>query len=427
MRDFLKLLYSPDDTPGTGETSDDGTEGTEADGDATDDTEGSEETFDEAPPEEEAEDDTEPEEEGEKSEDEEETKEEEKDEEEVFQGRPTLTDVKAKYPKIFKEFPELREVLFREQKFSEAFGSVEEAQEASSKVQNFDTIEAALMAGDSTPILEQLGANAPDALNAMVENFLPQLAAKSQDLYIKATIPVIEQFLSAGYEYGKQTNNANLMRSMQHAANYIFGKFDIPDPSRRGRPAGPHPAEQRLEHERKVWAHTRFQEASSEVSTEIDHELETEILKGLDPDKKMSDRQRNSLIKNIKDEIDATLSKDEGFRRQMRGLWQRASTANYTKDQRASIKSAFLARAKALVPGVRGRLRAEWFGEKSMKKTGTKPNGKDELSSLGKKRFSQVSGGSSSGKATKPPSSRDVDFSKTSDMDLIEGRFTRRK
>jgi len=423
----LLLLYSPDDSPGTGEGSDDGTEGTEADGDATDDTEGSEETFDEAPAEEEAEDDTEPEEEGEKSEDEEETEKEEESEEdkEVFQGRPTLTDVKAKYPKIFKEFPELREVLFREQKFSEAFGSVEEAQEASSKVQNFDTIEAALLAGDSTPIIEQLGQNAPDALASMVENFLPQLAKKSQDLYIKATIPVIEQFLSAGYEHGKSTNNANLMRSMQHAANFIFGKFDIPDPSRRGQPAGPHPAEQKLEHERRVWAQTRFQETSQEVSLEIDHELEAEILKGLDPDKKMSERQRSRLIRDIKDEIDANLSKDDAFRRQMRGLWQRASTANYPRDQRASIKSAFLARAKALVPGVRSRLRAEWFGEKSMKKTDSKANGKE--SSLGKKRFNQESGGSSSGKATKPPSSRDVDFTKTSDMDLIEGRFTRRK
>jgi len=60
-----------------------------------------------------------------------------------------------------------------------------------------------------------------------------------------------------------------------------------------------------------------------------------------------------------------------------------------------------------------------------MKKTDSKANGKE--SSLGKKRFNQESGGSSSGKATKPPSSRDVDFTKTSDMDLIEGRFTRRK
>ena len=352
--------------------------------------------------------------------------EEEEGEDKPFEGRPTLTDIKTKYPKIFKEFPELREVLFREQKFSENFGSVEEAQEAAVKAQSFNTIEAALLAGDVNPIIQQLGANAPNSLAQVVDNFLPTVMKASQDLYLRATIPVIEQFLFTAYEHGKSTNDANLMRSAQHAANFIFGKPEIPDPSRRTGNKGPHPAEQKLEEERRTWAETRFREASSEVSAEIDTELESEILKGLDPGKKLSERQRSRLIQDIKDEIDKNLGKDEAFKRQMKGLWTKAGAANYPKDQRASIKSAFLARAKALVPSVRTRLRAEWFGEK-LPNSGEKNPDKNKGQQLTRKRVIPDSGRVASGKGTRPPSSKEVDYSKTSDLDLIEGRFSRKR
>lgn len=349
---------------------------------------------------------------------------------EKFEGRPTLTDIKTKYPKIFKEFPDLREVLFREQKFSEAFGSVEEAQTAAAKVQNFDTIEAALLGGDSSPIIDQLQANAPEALVQVVDNFLPKLLEKSQDLYLRASVPVIEQFIHSAYEHGKRVGDANLMKSAQHAANFIFGKPEIPDPSRRGKPSGPHPAEQKLEEERKSWAQTRFRESSHEISGQVDRVLEREIENGLDPDKKLSDRQRTRLIQDIKDEIDAQLSKDEGFKRQMRGMWQRASTSNYSREQRASIQSAFLARAKPLVPAIRSRLKAEWFGKSSTKPSSGQPSdntgGRSDNGQF-KKRTIPESGTRSSGTRMRPPSPKEVDYSKTSDMDLIEGKFTRKR
>ena len=442
---IFRVFYSPEggggDTPhgieGDVSLMGDETEEAEPAADAdTDEDEGTDDTEEKTPPVEgkeefgEEDDEEKPAEEEETEEEPDEEKSERSDAE-VFQGRPTLTDIKTKYPKIFKEFPDLREVLFREGEFSKRFGTVEEADEAAIKNNSFNTIEAALLGGDSTPIIEQLGANAPEALASVVDNFLPQVLKHSQDLYLRATIPVIEQFLFTAYNHGKNTGDANLMRSAQHAANFIFGKAEIPDPSRRGAARGPHPAEQKLEAERKQWADTRFREASAEVSASVDVELESEILKGLDPDKQLSSRQRQSLIKEIKDELDNTLGKDEAFRRQMRSLWTRAGNANYPKDQRASIKSAFLARAKALVPSVRARLRDEWFGKAEKERpTGGKPaaNGKSQQALSQKKRFPAESGRAASNAGPRrPPAPGDVDWSKTSDLDLIEGKFTRKR
>lgn len=352
-----------------------------------------------------------------------------RDDTEIFQGRPTLTDIKTKYPKIFKEFPELRDVIFREQEFSKNFGSVEEAEEAGTKARSFDAIEASLLGGDSSPIIEQLAKNDPEALAKVVDNFLPTVLKSSQDLYLRATIPVIEQLLHSAFNQGKSSQNANLMRSAQHIAQFIFGRPDIPDPSRRGANTGPHPAEKKLQEEREQWAQQRFQEASQDINSAIDSELEAEIMKGLDPDKKLTDRQRSKLVEDIKNEIDAALGKDESFKRQMRSLWQKATTSNYGKEQRASIKSAFLARAKALVPSVRTRLRAEWLGERRPSGDGkdASKNKKQGQKQPVKKRALPSSGASAGQGPKRPPSPRDVDYNKTSDMDLIEGRFHRKR
>jgi hypothetical protein len=262
----------------------------------------------------------------------------------------------------------------------------------------------------------------------VADNFLPTLLQKGgESLYLRATVPVIEQFLWTMTENGKATGNVNMVNAARHAANFIFGKPDVPDPNRRKGQEGPHPAEQKLEAERKTWEETRFKEASSEVSTAIDSELDAEILKGLDPEKKLSPRQRASLLGEIKKEIDTTLSKDQAFGRQMKALWSKAAGASYPKDQRASIKSAFLARAKALVPAVRTRLRSEWLGEKA-------PVNDDKGNNSGNKNKEQVrkrslpdAGRSGKTGPVRPPSPKDVDYTKTSDEDLIAGRFVRKR
>lgn len=344
----------------------------------------------------------------------------------VFEGRPTLTDIKTKYPKIFKEFPELREVLFRESEFTKEFGTVEEAQEASTKARSFNVIEASLLGGDPTPIITQLGENAPEALAQVVDNFLPTLLKQSQELYLRATVPIAEQFLWTLHEHGKRTGDVNLVRSAQHAANYLFGKPEIPDPNRRRGPEGPHPAEKKLEEERNQWAQQRFQEASQEISGEIDGELDSEILKGLDPQRQMNDWQRKKLVEDIKNEIDEMLGKDPAFSRQMKALWSKAGAAGYPKDQRASIKSAFLARAKALVPAVRTRLRAAALGEKAANSGGKTDKG-NKNNQPPKKRTIPTTGQPGGQRATRPPSPKEIDYSKTSDEDLIAGRFTRKR
>jgi hypothetical protein len=344
----------------------------------------------------------------------------------VFEGRPRLSDLKKAFPEIYKKFPELRDVIAREYKFSQQFGTIEEAEEASAKAKNFDFLESGLLDGDPGEVYKQLAENSPDSLKKLADTVLPRLLEQSQDLYMRATVPVIEQFLWTLKEQGRSAKDPNLFNSAMHAAKWFFGKPEIPDPTRRVNSNEPHPAEKKLADQQKAWSQTRFKEASGEVSGAIDVEMNLEIAKGLSLPQGTTQKQKDAFMSALKDEVDATLGKDEAFKRQMKALWKKAGDADYPRDQRSQIKSAFLARAKALVPGIRTRLREEWFGKAPVNNDKGKTADKDKQQTPPKKKrvISDSGRAPQQNGPKRPPSAKQVDWTRTSDEDLINGRFT---
>ena len=82
------------------------------------------------------------EEEGEEST--EETDETGKETEQLVNGKVDLKKVKEKYPKLFKDFPGLREQFFKGVNYDRLFGSVDAAEIAQSKAENYDVLESSL-------------------------------------------------------------------------------------------------------------------------------------------------------------------------------------------------------------------------------------------------------------------------------------------
>lgn len=69
----------------------------------------------------------------------------------------SYSDIKKKYPNIFKEFPQLRSALFLAPKFQEIFADPETAAEAADKVQEYDQLEESLVTrGDPELLLATL-------------------------------------------------------------------------------------------------------------------------------------------------------------------------------------------------------------------------------------------------------------------------------
>src|SRR5439155_10821415 len=98
------------------------------------------------------------------------------EEEHGIVGRPSFKDIKAKYPNLFKDFPDLREMFFREQGYSELFPTVEDAKEAHENSANYSFLRELVEGGTTENTEEFLGAVKDiDKLQSFAYSFLPAL------------------------------------------------------------------------------------------------------------------------------------------------------------------------------------------------------------------------------------------------------------
>jgi hypothetical protein len=335
-------------------------------------------------------------------------------------GRPTFKDIKAKYPTIFKDFPKLRELIFREYQFSKSLGEPEEAQDLMGKAKDYDIVESSLVAGDPAVVINSLAKNNPEALDKVADNWLPTLRKHSSDLYVRVVTPVIQEALHFAFENGKNNGNKNLMFGAQHISNLLFGDAEIKPPA-APKKEEPHPAEVKLREEQERWSQTRFQETREEVNRAIDSRLDSVIRRGLNTDGKLSDYELEHVVQDTMTALMDALGKDEAHKASMRAHWKRASQNGFAKEARAKLSEAFIARAIALVPGVRARIRAKALGEKG------KPDSRDNKpeQQLRKRVIPNTGRSGINQPRTLRPS--EVDYSKTSDMDILMDRETRRK
>jgi hypothetical protein len=333
----------------------------------------------------------------------------------AVEGRPTYQELKKADPDIFKKVPGLKDIFFREQKFSETFATVEEAQTAARKSEDFDVIEASLLNGDPSLVFQQLARNAPGSVPLLVDNFLPAIQRLSKDLYVRATMPVLEDLIRITYNDGKRLNDKNLMYAAGHIAKHVFGEPRIPEP--RTQSTGPHPAEVQLREERNRHFNERYGSFNYDLATESYTRLERIADRGInDPESKLNGFTRKAITKEALAELDERLGGDQQLNQTLRQLWKRATVGGFTKEHKEAILNAHLSRAKQLLPGIRNRMVAEALGQKVKSNNNRQ---KRDIPSGGR--------GAVGGRGMNRINPRNIDWSKTSDEDILAGKVTTRK
>lgn len=341
-----------------------------------------------------------------------EAEDEDKEEKVEAKGPATIKDIKAKYPNIFKEFPQLKSHFFMAQKFLDVFPDPESAQEAVSKVEEYDNLEDSLVAhGDPRLLVNTLSNNNPKALRKIVENFPEAVREANRDDYIALSTPIIEELIYHAAAHGAKTGNKNLELAARHLANFVFANGgDIPDIAKRAAAKEPTDTERQLLREREGYQQKEFTRALGEVgsmaTTDIDRIL-SDKLEGLTP------FERKAVIKDSRAEVDATLSRDGDFQKKLKALWAKAAESGYSDDAKSRIKRAWLDRARLIAPGIRNRLRQEALDAKNPNKSNSAKEGQ-KRSFVGQ--GARVNGDKSRG--FQDP--KKIDWRKTSDRDILD-------
>lgn len=275
----------------------------------------------------------------------------------------TYTDIKTKYPKIFKEFPELRAAIFRDQRMSEIFGSPDDAEAAASKAGTLDNIEDDIInKGNVINLLNLVEKNNKASYEKIVTSILPHIQSTSKDLYLEIAAVPIKQLLRSAWATGKG-KDTDLGRAAAYIHNFFFGNTDIDSKvkfeSVIAGSAEKTPEQKAFEERLAKLDEKEYTDFKGGVDNSYITKMSSEIRSGLDKDARLTEYAKNKLVEDILIDIKDQLVADTRYQTSMQSLWLQAKKSGFTSDFKSRITNAALARAKALIPTSRQKKVAE--------------------------------------------------------------------
>lgn len=350
----------------------------------------------------------------EKSEQEEPEQEEEPEKELAPHERPTLDQIKKAYPDIFKKFPSLRDAFYRERQFSEVFHTPQEARESAELAQEYEDLRDDVINGDGERLLPALKES--DSLPKFAKSFLSNLYKTDKDLHYQVILPVLEDAVRLVFQRGIKSGKENLQNAARVMAIELFDEMDVAE----GKKTFVEPLEKKdskLDSERQNYENQRYNDFKIDVHEQIHKSLISEIDKGLKVEG-LTDFMKKSIRQEIIDSVVNTVRADKAHMKYVDRLWLDAKKGGYRGESKARIIDASLARAKGLIPSLRRSLITEALGSSP-----AEGKRKQEVVAKVKSRVEPGSQGKVSG-SVKMPSARKINWNKTSDMDILNGKYT---
>lgn len=378
------------------------------------------------------EEESQPDDDSEEEEEEESEEDEEKPRDLAPHERPSIKDVTTKFPELFKTFPSLRDMYFREKEFSSIFDTLDVARTASENSEAFENLRSDIFTGNGEKLINSIKDTDPAKLDSFAENFMSSLAKVSPDAHWKAAVPLLENAVRSLYneskKFGDTDQGNNYKFAAQYFAQFLFGDIKVASGETRVSKTkeAPNPREEELNKREKDMderVYTEFAAATTRTGQKGLKDLIMDKDKSgnlkIDPDAVMTDFIKNTLAEKIQIEVDRQLSADSEHMRYMGTLWSRSKKEGYSPDSKAKIVSAYLARARQVVPSVRAKLVSEALG------TTTKHNAnKQTRTDVVKTRREPGSGGRGSSSSSKMIDPKRIDFGRTTDMDILNDNVT---
>ena len=310
--------------------------------------------------------------------------------------------LKALNPDILKKIPELKRVIFREAELTKIFPTVDDARQAASAIEKFNHFESDLTSGESSNLIEAL--DSTKSLDRFAANFLPSLQEYSQDKYMQMMYPEFKKMLRVAIASG----NEALVLSAENIHWFLFNDKNVNE--HRGYKANDKKSDKELtlEDKERQLVVKQAEYFGNDVQASVDKRLNRIIAKSLE-NSGLKPFVLKAVTEKIITEIYGQANKDTRHQGNMTSLWSQAKRAGFTPDWKDRIQLAALSRAKGLLPNIRKQVLVE---------AGITPSSKTNTN----KPIRVVPGSVSNSSLSNRPKTKDVDWSKTSELDVLQGR-----
>lgn len=339
-------------------------------------------------------------------------------------SEPTLiSEVKAKYPNIFKEFRPLRDAIYRDNQYSQIFVTPQEAAESVQSLEDYKEFETEVLQGEQSKVLKAIRDTDERGYKRFVSGILPALYELDRETYAEVTSPILVGVLRRAKAFGEAQQNTNLINSVGHLAGIIWPelKGEIPNIQARANERDPEldRREQELRDRETRFDQQRAQSFIASIKSVTNNLLRRTVEKGLDPDDSLSPFLKNSVIEKTIKDVQELMDEDPQFGRVMSSLFERAKKTGYRDEFKTRMIGTFLGRAKTLVRPIRKRYLQQAVGVPAKEKE--EPRVEKEKSKPPIRKA--VGTGTPSGKAgSVKVRSSEIDWHRTSDMDILSGK-----
>jgi hypothetical protein len=269
-------------------------------------------------------------------------------------------EILTKYPNLFKDFPYLERAYYREQAFTEVVPTIEDAKTAVAKAETLDRFENELMGGTTENILKAVKEENPDGFYKIVDDYLPTLAKVDEKAYFHVLGNLTKHTIGAMVIEARRSNNEALQSAAAILNQFVFGTTDYKPPTNLAKDT-PEKAEtdKKVTEREREFVQRQFESVNTDLGTRVNNTLKNTIDAHIDPKSTMSDYVKRNASKDALEQLEGLMSRDSRFKSLTDKLWEAAFKDNFSKVAVDRIRSAYLSKAKTLLPSVIKKARNE--------------------------------------------------------------------
>lgn len=272
---------------------------------------------------------------------------------------PRKKEIEKLYPGIFKKLPFLEKMIYRDRQMQELFGSFDDATEAHGKAEALDKFEEQLLSGNPEELFDSVKKSDGKAFSKLVNNLLPTLAKVDKEAYHSIVSDIVQRVIVHMVSEGKNMGNDDLQKAALLVNQFVFGTSDFKARPNRDEPQ----KDDELEREKASFREERLNTAVNDLQLKVGNILKNTIGEYIDPRGQMSSFVKKNAIREALEAVDGLISQDTTFRKHLNRLWQGAERDKLTKISIDRIRSAYLGKAKGLLPTAIKKARNEALKE----------------------------------------------------------------
>jgi len=261
-------------------------------------------------------------------------------------------EILKKYPELFKDFPYLERAYYREQQFTEVFPTIDDAKDASEKSKVLDAFEADLGKGDIEKVLQTVKESDQNAFHTIIDNYMTTLAVVDEKAYHHVLGNVIKTTIQQMVREARANNNDSLQEAAHLLNQFVFGSSTWTAPTTLSKPKADNSGEEKLREREREITMREFTRARDGLNTKVNNSLRSTIDQHIDPRESMTSYIKGHAVTDAMDNLRKLIDGDTRFKSLLDKLWQNAHRENFSDDSIGKIRSAYVSKAKTLLPSV---------------------------------------------------------------------------